>query len=58
MEMKKNDWLYILVFLYANFDFKFESNFWLVSYFWKLLFSFDWDICGEYRQPITQECGA
>ena len=32
--------------LYAKFNYEFESNFWLVSLFWKLLFPFDWDLCG------------
>ena len=44
--------------LQAKFNFVFESNFWLVSSFWKLLFPFDWDFCGEYRQPIAQVGGA
>ena len=43
--------------LQAKFNFVFESNFWLVSSFWKLLFPFDWDLYGEYRQPIAQVGG-
>ena len=31
-------------------NFEFESNFWLISSFWKLLFPFDRNLCGEYRQ--------
>ena len=53
LEMKKNDGIRIMV-LSAKFNFEFETYFWLVSSFWKLLFPFDWDLCGEYRQPIAQ----
>ena len=44
--------------LEAKFNFEFETSFWLVSSFWRLLFPFDWDLCGEYRQPIAQVGGA
>ena len=30
----------------------------MVCSFWKLLFPFDWDLRGEYRQPIAQAGGA
>ena len=44
--------------LLAKFDLEFESNFQLVSSFWKVFFPVDGDQCGEYRQPIVQVGGA
>ena len=36
--------------LWPKFDFENESNFWLVSLFWKFRFPFDWELCDEYRR--------
>ena len=43
--------------LQAKFLSQLEANLWLVSSFWKLFFPFDWNLSGEYRQPIAQVGG-
>ena len=56
--LSDNSSMELMLFVELNrLEIKFTLLYFTLLYFtsfWRLLFPFDWGLCGEYRQPIAQ----
>ena len=56
--MKESDGFRIMVLCLNIIEFQFWVEFLIVQLILEAVFTFDWSIWGEYRQPIAQVGGA